>query len=59
VCGPALRALTGDKGAREVVAKHAALHLPVQDLGCVLDVDTPQALAHASTVLAERIFSSD
>lgn len=59
VCGPALRALTGDKGAREVVAQHAALHLPVHDLGCVLDVDTPQALAHARTVLAERIFSSD
>jgi molybdenum cofactor cytidylyltransferase len=48
-CREALLQLTGDYGARAVVAKHAVCRLDVDDEGCVLDVDTVDALelAHA------------
>ncbi len=44
---PALRALAGDEGARQVVRAHRdrVLQLPVLDAGVLLDVDTPAALA--------------
>lgn len=58
-CRDALMGLTGDKGASGVVAQHGFFRLAVQDQGCVLDVDTLDALAHARTVLAQRIFSGD
>lgn len=44
---PQLETLSGDTGARALLAAHA-VHItpvPVQDPGCVLDVDTPGALA--------------
>jgi molybdenum cofactor cytidylyltransferase len=46
-CREALLQLTGDHGARSVVAQHRACWLDVDDEGCVLDVDTVDALALA------------
>ena len=46
-CRDALWQLTGDHGARAVVAQHAVCRLDVDDEGCVLDVDTVDALALA------------
>ncbi len=46
-CGAALLKLTGDQGARAVVAQHTVHRLDVADAGCVLDVDTVDALALA------------
>ena len=47
VCREALLALSGDEGARRVMAQHTPWRLELDDIGCVLDVDTPQALAEA------------
>lgn len=49
LCRDALRQLTGDQGARAVVAQHTPCRLDVDDEGCVLDVDTVDALALAHT----------
>lgn len=46
-CREALMQLTGDHGARAVVAQHTVCRLDVDDEGCVLDVDTVDALAFA------------
>lgn len=54
VCRDALLALQGDQGARAIVAQHQVLRLPVADEGCVLDVDTVDALAQAKRVLLAR-----
>ena len=48
-CREALLQLTGDQGARAVVAQHTVCRLDVDDEGCVLDVDTVDALALAQT----------
>lgn len=40
----ALIALTGDKGARELLRTHPVMLLSLKDPGCLLDVDTPAAL---------------
>lgn len=40
-CRDDLLALTGDSGARGVLAAHTPLLLDVDDAGCVLDIDTP------------------
>jgi molybdenum cofactor cytidylyltransferase len=42
-CGGALLALTGDAGARSVLATHEPLLIEVDDPGCLLDIDTPVA----------------
>jgi molybdenum cofactor cytidylyltransferase len=44
---PQLRQLDGDTGARPLLRSHAAqvTSLPVDDTGCLLDIDTPQDLA--------------
>ena len=47
VCRDELLALSGDSGARAVVRRHGAHVLPVDDAGCVFDVDTPEALETA------------
>ena len=47
VCRDELLALSGDSGARAVVQRHGAYLLPVNDGGCVFDVDTPEALEAA------------
>lgn len=54
-CSDALLALRGDQGARSVLAQHAVCRLPVDDEGCVLDVDTVDALAQAERVLLARL----
>jgi molybdenum cofactor cytidylyltransferase len=46
-CAAELLALQGDRGARQVIERHAAFTLELDDLGCILDVDTPEALAQA------------
>lgn len=45
---PEMLTLTGDKGARSLIAAHAAMvcELPVEDDGVLLDVDTADDLAH-------------
>ena len=50
-CGAALQALQGDGGARSLVAQRGAWRLDVTDRGCVLDVDTLDALAQAEVLL--------
>jgi molybdenum cofactor cytidylyltransferase len=50
-CLQDLLQLTGDKGAASVVAKHNSLQLPVDDVGCVTDVDTPALLEAAQQLL--------
>ena len=49
--------LRGDEGARSVVAQQGFFRLDLQDPGCVLDVDTVDALAQARAVLAQGSFS--
>ena len=51
-CGPALMALTGDKGAAAVVKSHRVQALPVGDEGCVTDVDTLAALQAAERLIS-------
>lgn len=46
-CREALLTLSGDQGAKSVMQQHVAWRLELDDIGCVLDVDTPQALAEA------------
>jgi molybdenum cofactor cytidylyltransferase len=41
----ALMSLRGDRGARELLRSQAPFLLRLDDAGCLLDVDTPQALA--------------
>lgn len=50
-CGSELQALHGDEGARSVVAQRGAWRLDLSDPGCVLDVDTLDALAQAEVLL--------
>lgn len=51
-CGPALRALQGGAGGAPVVAVHGAFELPVDDLGCVTDIDTVAELQVAARLLS-------
>lgn len=53
-CRDGLLALSGDRGARAVVQRHGAYVLAVDDAGCVLDVDTPEALAAARQRLVAK-----
>ncbi len=57
-CGPDLIALTGDQGARAVLQTYAPFALPVDDAGCIHDVDTPEALEAARRLLAQGIQAS-
>jgi molybdenum cofactor cytidylyltransferase len=54
ICGEALGKVSGDQGAARVVAQHKARLVAVDDIGCVLDVDTPEQLARADRALIER-----
>ena len=54
MCGEALRKVSGDQGAARVVAQHKVHLVTVDDIGCVLDVDTPEQLAQAEQVLLDR-----
>lgn len=44
---PALAALRGDKGGRDILARSAPVPLACDDPGVVIDIDTPEALAAA------------
>jgi molybdenum cofactor cytidylyltransferase len=50
-CLQDLLKLKGDKGAASVVAKHNSMQVPVDDVGCVTDVDTPALLEAAHQLL--------
>jgi len=54
MCGDALRKMSGEQGAARVVAQHKVHLVPIDDIGCVLDVDTPNQLAQAEAVLRQR-----
>lgn len=45
--GSALRQLSGDQGARALLKQHGFARCDVVDEGCIRDVDTVEALAHA------------
>ena len=53
-CRDELLALAGDEGARHIANRHAPFRLELDDLGCVLDVDTPEALAGISEAASAR-----
>lgn len=53
-CRHLLLQLKGDHGARSVLAQHEVHRVEVDDEGCVLDVDTLDALAFAEKRLSER-----
>ena len=53
-CADALAALSGDEGARSVVARFGPSLLDVDDEGCITDVDTLDALAAAEALFARR-----
>lgn len=50
-CGAALASLQGPVGATSVVARFRAMPWPVDDAGCVTDIDTLADLAHARAIL--------
>ena len=51
-CGPELLKLQGPRGAAAVVRAHGAVLWPVDDPGCVVDIDTVQDLERAAQWLA-------
>lgn len=51
-CGPALMGLTGMQGAAAVVRARDAVEWPLQDKGCIFDIDTLQDLEQAERLLA-------
>jgi len=53
-CREALLSLRGDRGACEVIAQHPALLLPLTDVGCILDVDTPDLLQALQAMALKR-----
>ncbi len=55
VCGPALQALQGAGGAAPVVAAYGAFELPVDDVGCITDIDTVAALQAAERLLPAEV----
>lgn len=53
-CGPALRALDGAHGAATVVRAFHAFELPLDDIGCITDIDTLADLRAAQALLERR-----
>ena len=51
-CGPELMGLTGMQGAAAVVRARGAVEWPLQDQGCIFDIDTLQDLQQAERLLA-------
>lgn len=52
-----LMLLTGDIGARRIVARYPAVGVDVDDAGVLLDVDTPADLLAARALYASRLHS--
>lgn len=50
VCRAALLALRGEEGARSVLVQHPPHPLALNDIGCLLDVDTPARLQQAQSL---------
>lgn len=50
-CQHDLMHLTGDRGASAVVNKYGAFRLTLEDLGCVLDVDTVEIFSQVEKLL--------
>ena len=50
ICQPDLLALQGDQGARHIIGKYGLHLIECEDAGCILDVDTPEALATAQNI---------
>lgn len=46
-CLPDLLKLQGDQGAKHIIQQYDLHSVPLEDVGCILDVDTPEALALA------------
>lgn len=53
LCKDELLALQGDEGARRICQQHHAHRLVLDDVGCVLDVDTPDALERAQCLVSQ------
>jgi molybdenum cofactor cytidylyltransferase len=53
-CGALLASLQGNQGAALVVSAQAATKLIVDDVGCVMDIDTVEDLRRAADQLAMR-----
>lgn len=53
-CGEMLRALQGATGARAVVAAFQSARWPVNDPGCVMDIDTVADLERARALFAQN-----
>jgi len=49
-----LLSLRGEQGGRAIVQRHAAHRLPLNDIGCILDVDTPEQLDRAEAEASRR-----
>lgn len=58
-CGAQLAALSGNVGAAAVLRAlretHQVAEIEVDDVGIVTDIDTPEQLAHAESLLLERL----
>ena len=54
-CGDALKQLTGDQGARAVVATYPSIRVELNDEGMVMDVDTLPALKEAEKRLLNGV----
>lgn len=54
-CGEALAALRGSRGAASVCAQFGMLCRPVQDAGCIADVDSLADLLHLRELLQARL----
>ena len=57
-CRDELLSLRGDQGARKLLGHHSVHVLVLQDRGCILDVDTPQGLAHVQSLAGPAIKNS-
>jgi molybdenum cofactor cytidylyltransferase len=53
-CRDALQQLSGDQGAKSVMQMYAPFGLCVDDIGCILDVDTPEALTQAQALWSKE-----
>jgi molybdenum cofactor cytidylyltransferase len=51
-CGPELMGLTGAQGAAALACVRGAAEWPLEDLGCIFDIDTLQDLQQAEHLLA-------
>jgi molybdenum cofactor cytidylyltransferase len=53
-CGDALAALQGEAGAAAVAGAFRKAMVPVDDAGCVIDIDTVEDLERAAAFFSAR-----